>query len=226
MDLGHTRTTNNSNGGTEMRSFTTVVAAATVTVTVTLTAACGGTADTATETTIATSSGAEQSESTPDPAAATIEEPNLADGFNQAWVALVAAQQAYDALGATDNVDEATVTTEWINQVGTRLREVRAAWQKMKTEADQLPLPQTFTTKGEMSRGTVDEYMEAYDDYIALQEDSFARTQQCIADGGDSFGCTFKQGIALLSAPEYVAAWERLRDATYAIFDEAEQPAP
>ena len=211
-----------STGGTRMKTITAALAI----VTLAFTAACGGTANTATDVTSTTSSRTDQKESTPEPAAATVEEPNLADGFNQAWVALVAAQQAYDALGATDNVNEAAVTTEWINQVGTRLKEVRAAWQKMKTEADQLPLPQTFTTKGEMSRGTVDEYMGAYDDYITLQEDSYARTQQCIANGGENFGCTFKEGIALVSEPEYVAAWERLREATYAVFDEAEQRAP
>lgn len=223
MEMGHTTSrSNNINGWTPMK---TIIAALAI-VTLTLTAACGGTADTATDTTTTTNSGTDQKEPTPEPAAATIEEPNLADGFNEAWADLASAQQAYDALGATDNVNETTVTTEWINQVGERLEEVRAAWRTMKTEADQLPLPQTFTTKGEMSRGTVDEYMNAYDEYLTLQEDSYARTQQCIADGGQNFGCTFKEGIALLSEPEYVTAWERLRDATYAIFDEAEQPTP
>lgn len=222
MELGHTRTADNGNGGMEMRVITAVITAATVT----LTAACGGTADTATETTTATSSAAEQTQNSPEPPAAEMEQPNLADGFNEAWANLAAAQQAYDALGATDNVNASIVTTEWINQVGTQLQEVRAAWQAMKGEADQLPLPQTFKTKGEMSRGTVDEYVSAYDEYLTLQEDSYARTQQCIADGGENFGCAFKEGVALLSEPEYVTAWERLRGATYAIFEEANQPTP
>ena len=196
------------------------IAMALATVSLGLIAACSGSTDTATS----GESRHQQSDVKPD--SAIIEETNLADNFNQAWADLAAAQQAYDALGATENVTESTVTTEWINQVGDRLQELRAAWQTMKTEADQLPLPESFSVEGEMSRGTVDEYMIAYDAYITLQEGSYARTQQCIRDGGENFGCTFQEGIALLADPEYVTAWERLREATYAMFVEAGQPSP
>ena len=190
-----------------------------------LTTACSGNTNTTAESN-ATSSDMDQVQTDPEPAVASIEEPNLADDFNQAWVDLAAAQKAYDALGATENATESEITTVFVNEVGSRLEEVRAAWRAMETEAHRLRLPETFTTKGEMSRGTVDEYMAAYDDYLTMQEDSYARTQQCIAEGGGAYGCTLKEGIAFLSDPEYVTAWERLRDATYAIYEETEQPKP
>ncbi len=190
-----------------------------------LTTACSGNTNTTAESN-ATSSDMDQVQTDPEPAVASIEEPNLADDFNQAWVDLAAAQKAYDALGATENATESEITTVFVNEVGSRLEEVRAAWRAMETEADRLRLPETFTTKGEMSRATVDEYMAAYDDYLTMQEDSYARTQQCIAEGGGAYGCTLEEGIAFLSDPEYVTAWERLRDATYAIYEETEQPKP
>ena len=190
----------------------------------TLLTACGGTSNetSSTEEAFASTNQQETSPTTSDQQ--PLVEPNLAEGFNEAWADLVAAQQAYDALGSIETVTETTVTNQWINQVGDRLEDVRAAWQVMKAEADQLPLPRTFTTKGEMSRGTVDEYMDAYDEYLSLQEASYDSTEQCVADGGEPYGCVFTVGIEFLSNEEYIAAWERLRQATYAIFDEAQQP--
>lgn len=149
---------------------------------------------------------------------------NPAEAFNAAWVELFNAQRAYDALGATDKGSAPGMTPDWFNDVSEAQLNLRAAWLSMKAEADALSLPNTFSRKGEMSRGTVDEYMDAYGDFLSLQEASLYETDECVQAGDTLEWCLTEGAFQLFSDEQYLEAYERLRSATFRMYEEAQQP--
>jgi len=188
--------------------------------------------DTSTQATTEEQSQITSEESTADeePEAEPVEEPNLGGAFNQAWIRLADAQKAYDGLSNSDTSSEVQSIDEWVGEADERLQLVRSAWREMKDEADALPLPDEFTTKGIASRGTTDQYINAYDQYLTMQEEFISSVSACVESGSDDsleeFLCVTKAETDLTMDEENLEVYDRLQEATVAIFEEANQPTP
>jgi len=144
--------------------------------------------------------------------------------FNTAWSDLVTAQDEYAAIGTDTDADQQQTTDNWTREVEDKLDRMRRAWLRMKVEAAALDLPTTFQTKGVISRGTMDEYLDAYEGYLAMQETFLSDTKECIARIDDLSLCVTISSAEQSTNEEAQSAYERLWQATLNIFEEANQP--
>lgn len=148
---------------------------------------------------------------------------NPAADFNSRWVALIDAQKAWEGMAAVPEIQTGEVGPEWIFETGRKLKSVRSAYDALNAEAQALDLPATFTTKGEISRPTVDEYMSSYGAYLEIQEEAQAIFERCAEEGGSVLTCSL-EGTAILGESDLPAVLERLRMATLKMYEEANQP--
>lgn len=149
---------------------------------------------------------------------------NTAANFNLGWRDLIDAQKEWEGMASAPEVQSGEAGLDWVRETGQKLVRVRTAFKELRSEADGLDLPSTFTTKGEFSRPTVNEYLSAYDDYLVIQEAAQAEFEVCMEQGKVLLQCSL-EATAVLGDSDLASIMERLKRATMAMYGEANQPS-
>lgn len=122
---------------------------------------------------------------------------NSAAGVNTALASYVEAQAAFNA--PVGDTSPSNVTEAWVSTNGGRLVQMRQAFESLRSEAEKVDFPATFSQKGEPAQSTITEYLGATDAYIAFNEQFQSETEGCIAAGGTPYDCVMQVGTMAMT---------------------------
>jgi hypothetical protein len=143
---------------------------------------------------------------------------NSADGVNAALATYISAQATFNT--PVGDTSEASINQAWVDTNGANIERMRETFGLLQSEASKVEFPSTFAQRGEPSEGTVNEYLNATDAYIAMNEQMQAETQACISNGGTPYECVMRVGIAGMSGA-YLGVVERAQNAALQLREES-----
>ena len=121
---------------------------------------------------------------------------NPAEGVNAALADYIAVQAEYSR--SETNLTPATVNQAWLDEKADVLARLRATFNKLRGEAEQVDFPDQAGDRGQPSQATIDEYLSATDAYVAANEQIMLMTQDCIGEGGTVYDCVAQVGAESL----------------------------
>jgi hypothetical protein len=143
---------------------------------------------------------------------------NSADGVNAALATYISAQATFNS--PVGDTSEASIEQAWVDTNGANISRMREAFGLLQREASNVEFPSVFTQRGEPSAGTITEYLNATDAYIAVNEQMQAETQGCISNGGTPYECVMRVGITGMSGA-YPGVVERAQNAALQLREES-----